>query len=396
MKSETPSNHDLDGDNLTTEDAKANQPSKSIQSDILSKFKAFSDNKKELLIKSCLSFTSSLRYLCELFVKAGGEAVANGCGGVFSGGGRKSRVGITLTIVQLMRLHLIPNATSKGSLDTRTVKSTMLTIMDMIGPMFERQMALTDAYVSGTFDLTNFASETSPPLVSLNKSSFCDAAIARLCVNRVLRQGLGCLLIESNQQIFLSDLAEFCQNEKVQNTPNPHQLQCALVEISHLVVALGDASIGAIDVLYPALMWCLSHVDYGVRYEAATALASIASSAPARSRCFTQKLMDAVRTSNDSISDLAQSRVDSRRNSPVPDKGGKSKRSTSPSPSTSGKFVTHQYSLHGHALALSMFLHEASTHSDLVSDDNLFDLVGIAEILILCQVDEKITMVRYE
>ena len=46
VKSETPSNHDLDGDNLTTEDAKANQPSKSIQSDILSKFKAFSDNKK--------------------------------------------------------------------------------------------------------------------------------------------------------------------------------------------------------------------------------------------------------------------------------------------------------------------------------------------------------------
>ena len=367
--------------------------SKSIQSDIFSKFKAFSDSKKELSIKSCFTLVSSLNYLCEFFVKTGGEAVANGCGGTYSGGGRKARVATTLVIVQLMRLSIGPFSQSKGSIDTRTVKSVLLTVMNMIGPSFERQMVLTDAYVSGTFDVATLGNESSYlSAASVNKTSFNDAAIARLCVSRVLRHGLGCLLIESNQQILLADLAEYCQksSQKQINAPNSHQLQCALIEISHLVAALGDASIGVSDILFTSLINCLSHADYGVRYEAATALASIASTLPVLCSTLTQRLMDTVRASNDSISDLAQTRMDNKRNSPIPENGGK-KRSTSPSPA--GKFVTFQYALHGHALALSMFLHEANTNPILVSEDNLFDLVGIAEILILCQVDEKITMV---
>lgn len=390
--------YDLDGDNITEENSSniSSSSVKQVQTEIMSKFKAFSDAKKELKINSCLSLNSSLKYLCELFIKTGGEAVSNGCGGTYSEGGRNSRAGLTLVIINLLRRHVLPVSFQKDPTAPTSVKKVLSLVLSMVGPVFERQLALTEVYVSGSFEAPNATNENSQSLHNVNKSSSNDATMARYCVNQVLRRGLGAILSEPNQQTLLMELADYCykNNEREQNALNPHQLQCALIEISHLVTALADASAGVFDVLFPTLKSCLSHSDYGVRWEASTAVASI-SYTIANEKCmnFIQDFMDGVRSSHDTISELAQSRMFNKRtSSPVPNSS--KKRSLSPTPP--GKFVSFQYSLHGHALALSMILHESYSKQFLVSDDKLFDLVGIAEILILCQFDEQITMVRLD
>ena len=173
-----------------------------------------------------------------------------------------------------------------------------------------------------------------------------------------------------------------------------HQLQGALIELGHLVTTLGDAVSGLLDHIVPSVKLCLSHSEYGVRYEAAIAFAAIAFAVPRECTGFVQDLMDEVRSNNDAITDLSRSRTPSRRPvSPVPKNRSKSRRSLSPTPS--GKYVTYQYSLHGNAVALSMILHESFLQTNLLSDDNLFDLVGVAEILVLYQFDEKVTMVSF-
>eukprot|EP00815_Leptocylindrus_aporus_P010924 CAMPEP_0116072284 /NCGR_PEP_ID=MMETSP0322-20121206/14392_1 /TAXON_ID=163516 /ORGANISM="Leptocylindrus danicus var. apora, Strain B651" /LENGTH=1262 /DNA_ID=CAMNT_0003561011 /DNA_START=529 /DNA_END=4318 /DNA_ORIENTATION=+ len=262
-------------------------------------------------------------------------------------------------------------------------------VLDMVGPLFERQLSLTDAYVSSTNDIP-LAVDINPALVTQSKKSTSDAAFARLSVCRVLRNGIGTSLSETNQQVMINDLTDFCNGVNGKNGPNLHQLQCALTEISHLVASLSDASAGNLERLLPLLKTCLGHADCGVRWEAATVYASLANSIPRELSFYLKDLINTVQLNAESIADLADI-AQSKSSVYNSDRGVSARRSRSTSPSPSGKYVTHQYSLHGNALALSMIIHESCNYPSLLTEESVFDLVGISEILILCQFDEKIT-----
>jgi len=70
--------HDLDGDNVANDES--SKGSQRPSSDIISKFKTFSDTKKVLSINKCTSLNTAMKYLCGLFMRTGGESVANGLG----------------------------------------------------------------------------------------------------------------------------------------------------------------------------------------------------------------------------------------------------------------------------------------------------------------------------
>ena len=81
-------------------------------SDIISKFKTFSDTKKVLSINKCTSLNTAMKYLCELFIRTGGESVANGLGGTYSVVGRSSRHGISDCIIELLNMKIFGNKTN--------------------------------------------------------------------------------------------------------------------------------------------------------------------------------------------------------------------------------------------------------------------------------------------
>ena len=377
--------HDLDGDNVANDES--SRGSQKSSSDIISKFKAFSETKKSLSINECTSLNTAMKYLCELFIRTGGESVANGCGGTYSVGGRSSRHGISDCIIELLNIKIYRNKTN--NLTSASLKGVIMIVLDMVGPLFERQLSLTDAYVSSTNDIP-LAVDINPALVTQSKKSTSDAAFARLSVCRVLRNGIGTSLSETNQQVMINDLTDFCNGVNGKNGPNLHQLQCALTEISHLVASLSDASAGNLERLLPLLKTCLGHADYGVRWEAATVYASLANSIPRELSFYLKDLINTVQLNAESIADLADI-AQSKSSVYNSDRGSSARRSRSTSPSPSGKYVTHQYSLHGNALALSMIIHESCNYPSLLTEESVFDLVGISEILILCQFDEKIT-----
>ena len=105
--------HDLDGDNVANyESSKGSQRS---SSDIISKFKKNSDTKKGLSINKCTSLNTAMKYLCELFIRTGGESVANGRGGTYSVGGRSSRHEILDCIMELLNMKIFGNKTNTVS-----------------------------------------------------------------------------------------------------------------------------------------------------------------------------------------------------------------------------------------------------------------------------------------
>jgi len=131
-----------------------------------------------------------MKYLCELFMRTGGESVANGCGGTYSVGGISSRHGISDCIIELLNMKVYRNKTN--NLTLVSLKDVIMIVLDMVGPLFERQLSLTDAYVSSINDIP-LAVDIDPALGSPNKKSTSDAAFARLSVCLVLRnEKFGC------------------------------------------------------------------------------------------------------------------------------------------------------------------------------------------------------------
>jgi len=66
-----------------------------------------------------------------------------------------------------------------NNLTSVSLKGVIMIVIDMVGPLFERQLSLTDAYVSSTNDIP-LAVDISSALGSPNKKSTSDATFARL------------------------------------------------------------------------------------------------------------------------------------------------------------------------------------------------------------------------
>ena len=243
----------------------------SMPSDLISKFKNYSEQRRgnHSICAQSSSLSSTLQFLVEQFIKVGGELGASKCGGSFSTGGRAVRVNYAQTIAHLIRLQIESGdigSTSDGSISTTEV---IHIVLQMVGPAMEKYLLPTETLlfigliksVPASPSLLGGMNMSSMSMSSLgnNKKSPKDAGIARLCASRILRVGLGELSPELTQISMLRDLATFCNqitttpSATSKRSPNAHQLQVALGEMSHLIQALGEACASVLDPMLPDL-----------------------------------------------------------------------------------------------------------------------------------------------
>jgi len=169
------------------------------------------------------------------------------------------------------------------------------------------------------------------------KKSPSDAGMARLTTNRVIRRGILEMVSEPVQLALMRDLIDVCGtglpsstsstdvtstgaggdtsiNDDNATTPtvkttaySRHQIQVALIEISHLITTLGEASSSTLSDLIPALQRCLSDSDHGVRLEAATAYQAVTVVFPSAGRRLVMIAVDKIQQHRDEIVALASS-----------------------------------------------------------------------------------------
>ena len=420
--------------------------------ELSTKFKAFQESRKMMATIAsvgCRSLESTLHFLVAHFCKVGGEWTASKLGGSCSAGGRNVRVGIGVAITEFCHLQAISGGIENGSSSSNANMSTISPsevqkiIFQMVGSTLESQLDDTDASFtaplspkSNSLSPTSRESHTHRRHLDLDATSSpkrktfvekanvgffvgigggnkpkspADAGIARLTTNRVLRRGLAENMPEPVQIDLLRDLATICSNPSSTEW-NRHQLQVALVEISHLVTALGDAATSSLDDLLPALRDCLVHSDHGIRHEAAVAIQAIAVVFPTAGRKYIMASVGEIQVHHDEILVLASSnkskepvRFDIDESLPSVDRSEENAASATVTPTkrrfrrqtgnqkqqaaiipmseTLVKSLDHQYALHGHALLLSMILHVLPKLSGGLPSEILDIIVAVADSL---------------
>jgi hypothetical protein len=216
-----------------------------------------------------------------------------------------------------------------------------------------------------------------------------------MLTSNVLRRGISENLSESSQLVILRQLTKACRSsvsstsadggsgaKRGINTDghkqlNRHQLQVALVEISHVIVALGEAGASSLEDLLPVLRDTLSHADAGVRHEASIVYASISQAFPTEGRTFVIECLGLFGANLDAIQSLSRVAAAS---SPAPRSRFRHSNNdhyigTTPA----AELMKHQATLHGNALAVSMLMHEfphivGGVATVIVS--KVFDVVG--------------------
>ncbi len=122
--------------------------------DLAGKLKAFSEARRAVAVTTtCSSVISTIVFLVSQFVKTGGETVASKCGGVYSIGGRASRIGFADSITEFLRLQA-----AKGDFPLVEALGPML---EMVGESFEKQIRKKEGSLNG-MDFYAPASPRSP------------------------------------------------------------------------------------------------------------------------------------------------------------------------------------------------------------------------------------------
>ena len=165
--------------------------------DFAGKFKAFTESKRAAVVTLvCSSALAAVKFLTTQFVKCGGESASNKCGGMFSIGGRATRVGYCTTLTEFLRLQA-----AKGDFSLTEALSPAL---DMVGASFEKQANRVEQKTTALADTDLYApsSPYSSPekkaqpsisttfLMKSSKSSSSDSTIGRLLASIVLRRGI--------------------------------------------------------------------------------------------------------------------------------------------------------------------------------------------------------------
>ena len=174
-----------------------------------------------------------------------------------------------------------------------------------------------------------------------------------------------------------------------------HQLQVLLIEISHLVIALGENCASSLADLIPALRECLTNADHGVRHEAAAAFAAISNPFPSPGRVFVIEALGSFGASLDSILGLSQKAsastpTTSRKRFGRPVRDDKRDGSTE----TSEELLRCQASVHGNSLAVSMLMHEFPHTAGGVATAIVGKAIEVISKLLQCQFDNNLVKVR--
>jgi len=362
----------------------------------MSKLKNYSENRRlSSTCATCSSLSSCLQFLVDTFIKVGGELGASKCGGAFSAGGRAVRLGISKATIHLIRLQ-----TECGEIGQEVSYSEVIDlVLKMVGPDMQMQLPPAESLLSiRPIKVTQQQSQS--PLMRYTKiKSPCDPGLVRLYAGDILRSGLGELSSEMAQLSILHDLAAFCSNASGEDTntiPNSHQLQVVLVEMSHLIAALGESSASAMPDILKILTICLSHKDHGVRYEACNVYASLTCSNPEKGTFFLTSCLEEIKRLRQSVLELPeQSNTPEQPTQAAPSPRVRLRRGIAPSGKVEklDKSELLQCSLHGNALAVSMILLQLPFLPCGVKSNLLDDLICTAECLIMSVFDEGLVKV---
>jgi len=392
--------------------------------DLASKFKALRGATATAATMASFSVPSAIAFLVTQFVKCGGEATSNKCGGTYSIGGRASRIGYADALTEYLRLQ-----SSRGEFQ---LVEALNPVIEMVGASFEKQVQQGErASGGGRDDAADFYAPSSPrsspekrppPSISTaflsarasKTGSSADSSIGRLLASNVVRKGITENVSESIQLTILRDLATMCRSSVGHTTPdggtdarrslgddkgksmNRHQLQVALIEMSHIVVAVGEAGASSLEDLHPILQDCLSHPDHGVRHEAAAVYAAIAQAFPSEGRKFAIESLSGFSANLDAISSLSFKIASTP--TPAPRKRfGRPRTNTNENSSIippADELLRHQATLHGNALAVSMLMHEFPHCHGGVATAIVSKTFEVAAKLLHCQFDEKLTSVN--
>jgi hypothetical protein len=395
------------------------------KNDFTSKIKAFQEARRAIGTigsVSCTNLDSVINFLVHQFTKVKGEG-ATRMGGSHSMGGRNAQIGITQTITNLCKFQLETGGIGSSAVqDCMAPSDALKIIMKMVGSHLEQDDENNDGSMiapslSDLDDSIMFDATTSPKRKNLSKTSGVggflrnmsaninessqkrpsDASLARMGTIRVLRKGLSGIMPEAMQLIIFRELATLSKpREDYDGAPvfNRHQLQVALVEISNLAITLGEACASCLGELIPALQYCLSDADHGVRHEAAVAFQALAVAFPSAGRKYIMAMVGEIQVHQDEVLALGAKSSNASNRAvtppPTPQKRRNRRRQehldeTLAPNSNIGKSLDHQYSIHGNALVLSMILHVMPQLPGGLPAELLDIIIAVADNLISCQ-----------
>jgi len=365
-----------------------------------------STRRKDGPVALCKDLKSAISLLVRNFVKVGGELSAARAGGMYSSAaGRAVRIGLSNCLVKLLRIQ-----STFGMIgdDERglSLQETVALVLQMAGEDVEKQFTV--PHCIQTLDVTAMAT-TEVKSASGNalfgaKRSVADAGLVRVATGKVLRLGIAELASETTQLSLLQSLLELLKHPaEAENASkmicNAHQLQVVLIEISHLLSALGEAAASKIDDLAINLNACLGYADHGVRHEAAVACGVFVLCFPAEGRKMLKKGLKDLQEQHAELMEIAK-RGESIAGECMDPKrsGGLSRMFRRPRREAEIPKVDHsltqQCAIHGISLMISIVVRKLPCAAGGLEKHYLTDVLSMAEMLVSCQFNDVITNIN--
>lgn len=340
----------------------------------------------------CKNLRNAMLFLIKYFVKGGGELSAPRAGGTFSAGGRAVRVGLSNALVHLLKIqYTLGNIGVENSI---TLPEAVRVVLKMSGEEASKLFIVSPS--TQTLDVTTPSTPEAKPAPGNAlfgvKKSVADAGLVRLATANVLRFGISELASENTQLSLLQDYMELLNPDGPQSTDksflkcNPHQLQVVLVELSHLLIALGDASASKVEELSAHLQYYLSHEVHGVRHEAAVACGALATCFPAEGRKMVVSVLEHIEKEHKDLMGVANRGEISEVNDPkrsFPRMFRRAKKEPEKKPVDPS--LVHQYAIHGKALMVAVVARDLPRVPGGISKGHLTAVLKVAELLVECQ-----------
>jgi hypothetical protein len=202
---------------------------------------------------------------------------------------------------------------------------------------------------------------------------------------------------ESTQLGILQELIGLLPTaENTESTPknlhplNANQIQVVIVEISNLVVALGEAAGSKVDELKSVLENCIGSSNIGIRYETAMLCVAVASKFPIYGMTLiTESIEDIQQKLAQTVGSITSGEM---KGSAAKEKNPVILRTTSNgSNPTSGVNVTSECAILGRSLLISMLIKATPVHSGGLPRSSLASVLEMAEILVSSQFNELLS-----
>ena len=351
----------------------------------------FGGRKTLTLSQTCSGLAPAMTILVDNFLKAGGELSASRAGGQFSMGGRAVRVGLSIALTRLLRLQSVLGAIGEDS--SVTMKKAFQLVLDMLGDEMEKQLKLPIS--------PNSASSSGGQFFGSGRNrSKADPSLARSAVCRVIRQGLCEGASEPTQLAILHDIVALilsnkdttqdnAESKESQQRLNANQLQCLVVELSHLISALGEAAASAVEDMASCLNFCLSHRDHGVRHEAALACSALTTCFPSEGRRLVKSALAEIQAHHAELVTLIAMNQDKSN-----EQGSglrMFRRSNKETQQQADTTLPHQFAIHGQSLMVSVVIMQLPHLAGGLPRDLLTTCLSVSEMLVSFQFNEVLS-----